>query len=414
MIHLRYIVTCLVLFIFFSCKKNSVTIQPTTDATIETDSLPKMKAFHGTFSVLTTPFIQAKKEEILRYQNYIWNQNNRISGGFLVAKNGKIIYEHYQGFANQEDSIVLQADSPIHIASVSKVLTAAAILKLIDTGKLTLDEKVITWLPSFPYPEISIKMLLNHRSGLPNYAYFTANDSIWDSHKLLSNQDIVTLLHQHRFPLQFEPDSHFSYCNTNYAILALVIEKITGENYRTAMKKMIFEPLKMNHTYVFDYKKDTATASQSYTWRNQRYEFNYLDDIYGDKNIYSTPRDLLQFDLATYNDDFLNIALKEQVYKGYSYEKKGVKNYGLGIRLMEWESSPTLFYHNGWWHGNNSSYLHLQQDSVTIIALGNKYTRQMYSVMNLAGLFGDYPLKPDELYTKDSIPSTLIQDTLAE
>lgn len=84
---------------------------------------------------------------------------------------------------------------------------------------------------------------------------------------------------------------------------------------------------------------------------------------------------------------------------------------------MEWDSHSTLYYHNGWWHGNNTSYLHLKKDSVTIIALGNKYTRQMYSVMNLVGLFGNYPLTPDELYKKDSIKAKQkfnIQDTVTE
>lgn len=320
---LRHFIALLLLCTFFSCKKKHSTNQ--VNHAIESkiiDSLPKLKVFHGTFSSLSNSFLQEKKAAIIRYQNYIWKNNDRISGGFLVAKNGIIIHEHYQGFANREDSVLIQANTPIHIASISKVLTATAILKLIDSKKLKLNQKVSSILSSFPYDSISIKMLLNHRSGLPNYAYFTSDTAIWDSNKVLSNKSILELLHQHQFPLQFTPDTRFTYCNTNYAILALIIEKVTGKNYGVAMKEMIFEPLNMKNTYVFDYKKDSATACASYTWRNQRYKFNYLDAIYGDKNIYSTPRDLLQFDLATYHDDFLNPSLKELVYKGYSYEKK--------------------------------------------------------------------------------------------
>lgn len=404
MIYLKSILGCFILLFCLSCKKNLNTpsIQSSQKKEV-VDSFPKLTPFDGTFSNLSPTFLKDRKKELDYYLNTTWKDNNSISGGILVAKNGQILYEHYQGFSNRENFIALTPNSPIHIASITKVLTAAAVLKLVDLGKLKLDQTISTILPLFPYQDITIKMLLNHRSGLPNYAYFTSDEKIWNNHTVLSNQDILHLMHQHQFPLQFKPDTRFTYCNTNYAILALVIEQITGVNYREAMKKMIFEPLQMNNTYVFDYKKDTATASPSYTWRNVRYAFNYLDDIYGDKNIYSTPRDLLKFDLATYNTTFLSDSLKKQVYKGYSYEKKGVKNYGLGIRLMEWDTGQKLFYHNGWWHGNNTVYLHLIQDSTTIIALGNKYTRKMYSAMNLAGYFGDYPLEINEEKENDSI-----------
>lgn len=137
-------------------------------------------------------------------------------------------------------------------------------MRLIDREKLHLEDKVNAILPSFPYEEITIKMLLNHRSGLPNYAYFADDTKVWNRSKMLHNQDILDLLAQHKFGLYFKPDRKFGYCNTNYAILALVIEKITGKNYREAMKEMIFEPLGMKNTYVYDYSKDKETASLSY------------------------------------------------------------------------------------------------------------------------------------------------------
>lgn len=415
MIYLKYSLGSLVLFLFFSCKKTPKTEIPykklIKEETVSANPFPRIEPFNGTFSKIPKVFLKEKQQQIIDYQKYTLDNNPRLSGGFLIAKNGQIIYEHYQGFSNRENSISLNYNTPIHIASITKVLTATAVLKLIDTKRLHLDQSVSSILPSFPYKEITIKTLLNHRSGLPNYAYFTSDEKIWDNHMVLSNQAILNLLAQHQFPLQFAPDTRFTYCNTNYAVLALIIEKITGLNYRKAMHEMIFKPLHMDHTYVFNYKTDTATASQSYTWRNARYEFNYLDDIYGDKNIYSTPRDLLKFDLATYNQNFLSDSLKNQVYRGYSYEKKGVKNYGLGIRLMEWDTGQKLFYHNGWWHGNNSTYVHLAEDSTAIIALGNKYTRKMYSLMSLAGYFGDYPLKTDkELQNQDSVSLSKISD----
>jgi hypothetical protein len=123
------------------------------------------------------------------------------------------------------------------------------------------------------------------------------------------------------------------------------------------------------------------------------YGFDFLDNVYGDKNIYSTPRDLLKFDMATYSKKFLNPNLYKQVFQGYSYEHKGVKNYGLGIRMHEWETGEKLFYHNGWWHGNTSSYVTLKKDTVAIIALSNKFSYKPYKVWKLAPLFGKYPIK---------------------
>ena len=162
------------------------------------------------------------------------------------------------------------------------------------------------------------------------------------------------------------------------------------------MKKMIFEPLSMTNTYVFDYDKDALTATPSYKWNGAKYPMDFLDAVYGDKNIYSTPRDLLKLDLARRSKHFLNPDLIKQLYSGYSYEHLGTKNYGLGIRMIEWETGEPFYFHNGWWHGNTSSYITLGKEKVTIIALSNKFSRSTYHVKRVASLFGDYPFKVND------------------
>lgn len=380
------------IFILFliSCKKE----QPLLAENVipVKDTVLHITPFDIKLDKLNRSYKNEKRNTIDRFYKKIWPKDD-LSGGFLVAKNGQVLYEEYGGLANRATKEKIDSHTAIHVASITKVLTAAVVMKLIDFEKLELDQKVNTILPEFPYEDITIKMLLNHRSGLPNYAYFTDDRKIWDR-TMLKNQDILDLLAQHRFGLYFKPDKKFGYCNTNYAILALVIEKVTKMNYRDAMKKIIFEPLGMADTFVFDYDKHHEKASQSYKGNNVLYDFDFLDDIYGDKNIYSTPRDLLKFDMATYSDKFLNQELVEQVFKGYSYETKGVKNYGLGIRLHEWKTGEKLFYHNGWWHGNTSSYVTLKQDTVAIIALSNKFSYKPYKVWKLAPLFGKYPIEP--------------------
>ncbi len=379
-------------FILNSCtKSNKATI---TKSVSTKDLLPKMIANNESLE-LPNGYINSKKNEIAIFYNKNW-ANYSQNGSILVAKNGQIIFEKYEGFADFESKKLNSSNTPLHIASVTKVFTATAILLLINAKKIDLNQKIVTILPTFPYQDITIKMLLDHRSGLRNYAYFTAKDNLWDKHQILSNQDVLALLGNKNIELEFTPSTRFSYCNTNYAILALVIEKITNLTYKEAITQMIFDPLGMKSSYVFEYKKDKQTATPSYRGYFNKVSLDYLDAVYGDKNIYSTPRDLLKFDRARSAKTFLNANLVNQIFTGYSNEHKGIKNYGLGMRMINWETGQHFYFHNGWWHGNNSSYITLRKEGVTIIALSNKFNRATYKVKYLSKLFGDYPFKSSE------------------
>ncbi len=383
----------LLILVFGSCKKETFakSIRSLSE-NVSKETLPKMVPANSEEPKLSIEYINSKKRAIEAFYKKNW-PNNSLNGGFLVAKNGQIIYEKYEGFSNLRNKTLMTADSPLHLASVSKVITATAVLKLINAGKINLDQKVNTILKSFPYPEVTIKMLLNHRSGMRNYSYFTDKKEIWDRHKILTNQDILTLLATKNIGLESKTNTRFAYCNTNYAILALIIEKTTGLKYKEAMRQIVFEPLGMKNTFVMDYDKDRKNVAPSYKGNRVEIGMDYLDAIYGDKNIYSTPRDLLKFDRARNASTFLEPELLELVYKGYSNEHKGQKNYGLGIRMVQWETGQTLYYHNGWWHGNTSSYVPLKKEGVTLIALSNKFSRSPYNIRKLSALFGDYPFK---------------------
>ena len=262
--------------------------------------------------------------------------------------------------------------------------------------KLNLNDYYATYFSDFPYKDVTIKTLLNHRSGIRKYGYFVDDKNIWKKSKAITNQDILTILETKNISKEYKTDTHFSYCNTNYVLLALLIERITGMRYKLAMKKIIFEPLGMKNTFVFDDESGQEVATPSYKGNYRKYAFDFLDAVYGDKNIYSTPRDLLKFDLARNAPHFLSPSLLKEVYKGYSYESKGTKNYGLGIRMHEWKTGQKMFYHNGWWHGNTSSYITLRNENAVIIALSNKFTHKTYRLKCLSSLFGDYPFKMEK------------------
>ena len=377
-----------------SCGKNE-TESLVKDSELPENVLPQMRPLTNEEPKLSKEYINTTRQKVAHFYNKNWPRKS-ANGAFLVAKNGQIIFEKYDGLANFSKKDSITPTTPLHIASVSKVLTAAAVLKLVNANRLELDQKVNTILKEFPFPEVTVRMLLNHRSGLRNYAYFTdRNDGVWDRHKRLTNQDVLTLLATKNIGLESRTNTRFTYCNTNYAMLALIIEKVTAKSYKEAMSEMIFKPLGMKNTFVFDYEKDKDRIVPSYKANRVEIGKDYLDEVYGDKNIYSTVRDLLKFDRARSRKDFLESALAKQVHVGCSNEREGEKNYGLGIRMINWKTGQNFYFHNGWWHGNTSAYITLPKEQVTIIALSNKMNKSTYNVKKVAPLFGDYPFKTD-------------------
>ena len=319
-----------------------------------------------------------------------------FNGSVLVAKNGVPVLEEYVGFtdpSSRKDSI--KVDDAFHLASVSKTFTAMGVLKLWQEGRLQLEDDLSKFFSDFPYQGITVKMLLNHRSGLPNYVHYFEKYR-WDPNKYVSNLDVLSSLYTMHPPLQFPSGKRFAYCNTNYALLALIIEKVSGLKYASYLNLTFFKPLQMKNTFVFS-MSDTARALPSYEWNNKEFRLEYLDLVYGDKNVYSTVRDMLKWDQALYAGRFFSQSTLDSAFSPYSFEKRGKRNYGLGWRMTLLDNGKKLLYHNGWWHGNNTVFIRLVDENATIIVLGNKFNRKIYSAKKLCDLFGPYEQSaPDE------------------
>lgn len=317
-------------------------------------------------------------------------RSKSFNGGMVVAKDGQIVFEVYNGNAHIGGTDPITDSTSFHIASVSKTFTAMAVLKLWQEGKFSIDDEYSKFFPQFNYPGLTIRNLLSHRSGLPNYLYFM-EDLGWDKKTFITNQDVLDFLVNRKSELTniSSPGTHFAYCNTNYALLALLVEKISGKKFGDYLHDNFFEPLQMKHTFVYS-NKDSATAIPSYDYRGRIIPMNFLDHVYGDKNIYSTPRDLLAWDQALTHGVLFNEKTLAEAYAPYSNEKPGVRNYGLGWRMNNYPTGKKMIYHNGWWHGNNASFIRLVQDSATIIVLGNRYDRSIYHANRLADIFGNY------------------------
>jgi CubicO group peptidase (beta-lactamase class C family) len=301
-----------------------------------------------------------------------------FNGSVLIGYQGRIIYERYFGYSNYEQHIPLTTTSADQLASVSKTFTAGAILYLHQHKYLDIEQPVKNYIKDFPYPEITIKMLLNHRSGIIDYTKWLplGNQRFNDP---VSNDLLVDLINTRKPKLEFAPDRHFKYCNTNYAILAKLIEEVTQMSYPEFMNVYIFRPLGMDHTFVYNPAEGLpfdAAISYANTWRREPDMF--ADGIYGDKNIYSTVEDMYRWDQSFYNNRLLRSDIVEMAYAPYSFEKPGIKNYGLGWRMFCFPNGSKLIFHNGWWHGNNTSFYRFVKDNLTIIVLGNRFTKSIY------------------------------------
>lgn len=329
--------------------------------------------------------------------------NKGFNGGILVAKNGAVLYEKYTGKTDLRKKDSITASTSMHIASTSKTFTAAAVLRLVQEGKLSLDDSLTRFFPNFPYAGITVKMLLCHRSGLPNYLYFMSNNK-WGmdekgkwNHQYATNEDVLKMMMEKKPDPTGRPGGRFLYCNTNYALLALIIEKITGTSFPEYMQSHLFQPLKMEHTFIFT-PKDTLTATPSFTGQGTYWNYDFLDMTYGDKNVYTTPEDLLKWDQALYTNQVLSQAMLDSAFKGYSPhtddssgQRRSPDDYGFGWRLLFLQSGKKVVYHFGKWHGSNAVFARLVDDKVTIIIIGNRFNRAIYHAGNLSyDIFGAY------------------------
>ncbi len=389
----------LLIVLFISCNVSSADKKPAEDSLQYYPPTPAtlgQEEFRHYYRLLSSFF-----DSTLLQQGF--------NGGILIAKNGVILYEKYNGRIDLRKKDLLTDSTSLHIASTSKTFTSIAILRLVQEGRLSLNDTITKFFPSLPYPGITIKMLLSHRSGLPNYLYFISN-SDWDKKKYARNEDMLNILCTEKPDRSFPPDTHFSYSNTNFVLLAMIIEKITGKPFPEYMQQKFFGPLRMGHTYIFTLK-DTLTATPSFTYSGSYWGYDFLDGIYGDKNVYTTPRDMLKWDQALYSGQVIRPSLLDSAFTASSFERPSVHNYGWGWRLQLLPNGKKVVYHFGKWHGSNSAFARLMDEKATIIILGNKFTRAIYSDAHFSyDFFGDYMQhKVPDTEETDSLGSSVKQ-----
>jgi CubicO group peptidase (beta-lactamase class C family) len=331
-----------------------------------------------------------------RYEDFVMRLHKRsnFNGNVLVAKKGKIVYERAIGWADYLHRDSLKINSVFELASVSKPFTAVGIMMLVEDGKLRLDQNVKEFYPDFPYEGITVKMLLSHRSGMMNYVYFV--DGLWkkakrDERPGITNHDVMKLIAEHKPNPYMKPDKKFHYNNSNFMVLAAIIEKVTGQKYSQYMAENVFKPAGLKQTAVYskaEYEKiPVDVIGHDRIWRRSVAQ-NFLDGPVGDKGVYSTIHDLFLFDRALRNGKLLKKASLDSMFTPRNDMQKGHFNYGYGWRIFE-DHPKKVVYHTGWWHGFRHIYLRQLDNDITVILLSNLTNGSLLhldELYNLAGM----------------------------
>ncbi len=317
------------------------------------------------------------------------NKLNLFNGNILFAENGKIITQESFGMANFRKKDTLTRNHTFQLASVSKTITAVATLKLIEEGKLKLTDTVKQYLPGFPYNGIDIHQLLSHRSGMSQYTHFCDRpDSIWpEKSKTITNHDVLDIMKRIVPMRNYPPNKRYYYCNTNYIILALIIEKVTNQSFCTYVKDHIFDPIGMHNSVIYDRTnlESLYQPVQGYEGRIP-WEDVYLNGCVGDKGVFSSTGDLFKFDRALSLNLLVSDSIKKMAFSPKSRNFKGNQNYGYGFRLKEDEVYGKLVYHTGWWKGFRCYFIKVPEKDQTIIVLNNVKRGRFFKISELVSL----------------------------
>lgn len=360
------------------------------------------------------------------------NSSNQHNGSILVAQNGKTIAELSAGYADIPSKKPSVTNSRFNLASISKVITSTAVLQLRDKGKFRLDDPVVLYLKNFPFKEITIRHLLTHTSGLPDLELFEDLVKRFPD-TIVTNQNVIPELGKWQRGLYFKPGDEFRYCNTEYNLLALLIENRSGLKFEDYLKKNIYRPAGMRNTYLSSYPnfdKNDKLAITSHVKPHPGYDSTYIsvDSItrykylnynnkgtVGQGNIMTTTADLFLFDQAFFKGKLVKVTSVTEALtplklnNGTSYygrmdtlDGEGKMTYGLGWEIFEQPLCGKSVGHGGYKIGLATFYWHNIDTNQVIIGFDNTAGSEFgrFLTSSIAILNGKEPL---ELRTSKSL-----------
>lgn len=327
-----------------------------------------------------------------------------FNGVVLFAEKGKIIYKQAFGFADFNSKEKLNINSKFQLASVSKTFTATAISILEQRNELSYSDKIQKFIPDFPYVGITVGMLLSHRSGLSNYMYF-CDELLTDEQKKKSvtNNEVIELMKKYKPKPNYPPDKKYNYSNTNYMLLASIIEIVSGKKYEEFLKEEIFNKVGMKNTLVYNKNNSDKFPSEVVGYKSRRYqaENSYLNGVVGDKGVFSTVDDMFIFDQALRKGILIDTTAFDSIYFPRHKERRIKDNYGYGWRIHEKDNGGKIVYHGGWWKGFRSYFIRDLDSDKTIVVLKNINLGGKIGLHELLRLF-DIEQDADEKLTDDA------------
>ncbi len=306
-----------------------------------------------------------------------------FNGCILVAYDHDILYQRVHGIADPATGELLTAGHRFRLASVSKQFTGLAVMLLKQDGDLNYSDSITKHLPELPYNSITIRQLLTHTSGLPDYGplldqYCEKEGDEGRRQKVATNHDVLELFVKHKPLLLFQPGTRHQYCNTGYILLALIVERITGKTFQEFMKTRVFKPSGMENTFVnpangklpdklraHGFKDDQS--GQGYT----EFDWHYQNGMYGDGGIYSTVDDMFKYDQILYGEKLVKQQLLSEAFSCPTLKNGEKVDYGFGWSVIQ-DSRGDFVAHGGGWLGFNSFFLRDYQHGNTVIILTNK------------------------------------------
>ena len=294
-------------------------------------------------------------------------ENGKFNGSVLVEKNGKIILQKGYGWKNFAAHTLNDTSSIFPIGSLTKPFTAMVILKLQEQGKISVHDLLSKYFPEQrDADKITIQNLLNHTSGIYDFSHdIPENDSALLSHPIPRQKILDVFIHR---ALEFKPGTHYSYCSSDYFLLGIIIEKLTGMPYEQMVRQLIFGPLGMHHSgFDFINLKDTSKTTGYKTFEADKHELAVKWDstlAYASGAIYSTTGDLCKWARAIAKRQILIQSSWNQAFTPY------LEHYGDGWWIDTLYDNQYI-YHSGGLLGFMSSFRYYPDKDVTIILLNN-------------------------------------------
>jgi CubicO group peptidase (beta-lactamase class C family) len=309
----------------------------------------------------------------------------RFNGNVLVAVDGKIIYQKSTGFANYDTKELLNDSSVFELASVSKQFTSMGIMMLKERGQINYEDDVRKYIPELSYEGMTIRHFLTHTSGIPDYMEEFSKG--WDPDRIAFNDDIIKLLAKNKPAILFKPGEKWEYSNTAYALLATIIERISGKTYGDFLQENIFTPAGMKHTRTYNTrrsKKETianyaygfvySDALEKFILPDSLKELNYvitLDGIQGDGIVNSTTGDLFLWDQLLYKEKLIRQSTLEDAFTPVKLNNDSTYQYGFGWFIRQDSIAGKRVSHSGGWPGYGTYITRFIDKNKCIIVLTN-------------------------------------------